>query len=139
MLRCTKQEAGEWGEEIAARHLQSTGMRLIGRNLEAPEAEIDILAADGADLVVIEVKTGWYPIGRLGHRPGEHFSHSDLGRRRRAATRMANAEGMHPRVDLVEILAGRGPNGVEIVHTRGAHDPSGGAPRNPAGRARSRL
>lgn len=118
-LRCTKAEAGAWGEELAARHLAALGMRLVGRNLDAPEAELDVVAVDGPELVVVEVKTGWFPEGRVKHRPGDHFSDSDSRRRARAASRLAKGDSLHPRVDLVEILVGRGKSGVEIVHRRG--------------------
>ena len=33
-------------------------MRILGRNLRTPVGEVDVLAQDGAALVVVEVKTG---------------------------------------------------------------------------------
>lgn len=117
--RCTKAEAGALGEELAARHLAALGMRLLGRNLEAPEAELDVVAIDGPYLVVVEVKTGWFPEGRSEHRPGDHFSEQGARRRAKAASRLAARDAMRPRVDLMEVLVGRGRSGVEIVHWRG--------------------
>lgn len=50
---------GNRGEQIACRFLQSLGYRILGRNLRLAKDEVDILAWDPADAVVVfaEVKT----------------------------------------------------------------------------------
>ncbi len=48
---------GIYGEELAARHVVGTGMRLLDRNWRTKSGEIDIVALDGDVLVVCEVKT----------------------------------------------------------------------------------
>ena len=48
---------GRWGEDLAARHLTSRGLRVLERNWRCPVGELDIVALDGDCLVVCEVKT----------------------------------------------------------------------------------
>ena len=52
-----RQAVGDYGERIAAAHLQGLGMAILARNWRCPEGEIDIVARDGDVLVVCEVKT----------------------------------------------------------------------------------
>jgi putative endonuclease len=53
----TKDELGKWGEEYAATHLQKNGFKLIERNYKFQKGELDIIAENKGELVVIEVKT----------------------------------------------------------------------------------
>ena len=48
---------GDWGERIAATHLQAQGMVITARNWHWVGGEIDLIALDGAELVFVEVKT----------------------------------------------------------------------------------
>lgn len=48
---------GDLGERIAARHLTAQGLTVLDRNWRCAAGEIDIVALDGATLVVCEVKT----------------------------------------------------------------------------------
>lgn len=50
-------ELGRRGEEIAARLLERRGWRILERGFLAARGEIDLVARDGARLVVVEVKT----------------------------------------------------------------------------------
>ena len=58
MGRTHHQHTGRRGERHAARWLRKRGLRILGRNLKTPIGEIDLLAQEGAWLVVVEVKTG---------------------------------------------------------------------------------
>ena len=49
-------EQGHEGEEIAIRHLQGLGFRIVERNYHFGKPEIDIIARDGETLVFCEVK-----------------------------------------------------------------------------------
>lgn len=51
------QTKGDAGEEVAASYLSQNGYSLIERNWHTRYAEIDIIAQDGACLVIVEVKT----------------------------------------------------------------------------------
>jgi putative endonuclease len=48
---------GRYGEDIAVGHLVDVGYEIVARNWRCREGEIDVLARDGATLVVCEVKT----------------------------------------------------------------------------------
>ena len=51
------QAVGRYGENLAARYLQSAGLTLIDRNWRASHGEVDLIALDGSVLVICEVKT----------------------------------------------------------------------------------
>ncbi|MEV4076180.1 YraN family protein [Nonomuraea fuscirosea] len=53
----SKQELGKRGEQIAVTYLEAEGMKVIERNWRCRHGEIDIIAEDGSNLVVVEVKT----------------------------------------------------------------------------------
>ena len=53
----TKDELGRRGEALASRYLEEAGFRVIDRNWRCPLGDIDVVAVDGATLVVVEVKT----------------------------------------------------------------------------------
>jgi putative endonuclease len=48
---------GDLGERIAAAHLESKGYRIIDRNFDAREGELDLVAVDGDEVVFVEVRT----------------------------------------------------------------------------------
>ncbi len=50
-------DLGKWGEDVAARYLQSKGYEILGRNWSCEEGEIDIVALDNETLVIVEVRT----------------------------------------------------------------------------------
>ncbi len=49
-------ELGRLGEAAAERHVKSLGWEIIGRNVRVPMGEADIVARDGEQFVVLEVK-----------------------------------------------------------------------------------
>ncbi len=48
---------GDFGERIAVRRLSDEGYQVLDRNWRCGDGEIDIVARDGASLVICEVKT----------------------------------------------------------------------------------
>ncbi|GHV53516.1 UPF0102 protein [Synergistales bacterium] len=56
-------EFGAAGENIAADYLSRMGWKIIARNVRAGRGELDIIAHDGEELVVAEVRTR--RIGRM--------------------------------------------------------------------------
>lgn len=52
-----KDMLGRHGEDLAARHLVGAGFTILARNWRCEAGEIDIVARDGATLVIAEVKT----------------------------------------------------------------------------------
>jgi putative endonuclease len=49
-------ERGRAGEALAAIYLQEQGLSILCRNYRYKHAEIDIVATDGNELVIVEVK-----------------------------------------------------------------------------------
>ena len=52
-----KDVLGQSGERLAADYLEEQGIRVIDSNWRCPNGEIDLVALDGAELVIVEVKT----------------------------------------------------------------------------------
>ncbi|HEY7465897.1 MAG TPA: YraN family protein [Dehalococcoidia bacterium] len=48
---------GNFGERVAASHLESKGYEILERNYSTREGEIDIIASRGSDLVFVEVRS----------------------------------------------------------------------------------
>jgi putative endonuclease len=55
---------GEFGEQLARRHLESRGYHYVERNWHCRAGEIDLVMRDGDELVFVEVKA------RRGERAG---------------------------------------------------------------------
>ena len=49
-------ELGRNAEERAEAHIRSLGWKVLGRNLVNPYGELDIVAMDGSELVIVEVR-----------------------------------------------------------------------------------
>ena len=52
-----RHEIGKLGEDLACRYLQNQGYKILERNFEARQGEIDIIALDKSEIIFIEVKT----------------------------------------------------------------------------------
>ncbi|MCE5203291.1 MAG: YraN family protein [Coriobacteriales bacterium] len=51
------QEIGRRGEDAAAAYLERCGMTVVERNWRCTSGEADIIALDGTEVVLVEVKT----------------------------------------------------------------------------------
>ena len=51
------QEIGKLGEDIAVNYLKQKGYKILDRNFECRQGELDIIALDKNEIVFIEVKT----------------------------------------------------------------------------------
>ena len=52
-----RRDLGDFGERVAAAHLEAKGYRIRERNFRVAEGEIDIIAERGGTLVFVEVRT----------------------------------------------------------------------------------
>ena len=52
-----RRRLGQFGERLAAAHLEAEGYRIIERNFRCREGEVDIIAEDGRCLAFVEVRT----------------------------------------------------------------------------------
>jgi putative endonuclease len=48
---------GDFGERVAASHLEAKGYEILERNWSVREGEIDLIASRGRDLVFVEVRS----------------------------------------------------------------------------------
>ena len=114
-----KDALGKYGEDLAAEHLVGAGFDIVTRNWRCPPiGEADIIARDGRDLVVVEVKTR--SSTKFGS-PAEAITDVKLRRLRQLAVswvREHPGEGGNLRIDVVSVLKGRS-GGFEIEHLRG--------------------
>jgi len=95
---------GDYGEKIAAAHLQSLGMVVLARQWTCRFGEIDIVARDGSTLVICEVKTR--TSSRYGG-PFEAITGHKAARLRRLATEWLAVHDVHPpsvRIDVVSVV-----------------------------------
>ena len=93
------------GEDLAARHLQAQGYRILGRRVRTRLGEIDILAEQGGRVVFIEVKTR--RTAAFG-RPAEAVDARKLGSIRRCAALLLRdrkeLRGREARIDIIELV-----------------------------------
>ncbi len=120
MVDTRRQALGRYGENIACRYLCAQGMRVLARNWRCEVGEIDIVARDGDDLVICEVKTR--TSGRYG-APQEAVTATKLRRLQRLAAAWLSAQNQdalwHPtavRIDVVAVTRPRrGPALIDHI------------------------
>ncbi len=120
-----KDALGQYGEQVATRHLAAAGLQILARNWRCPDGELDIVARDGGVLVFCEVKTR---TSTSYGDPAEAVVGRKAARLRRLALRwlaeQRAARGNtsfwpEMRFDVVSVL--RPPCGAaEVRHVRGA-------------------
>lgn len=112
-----RQAVGVWGEEQAARHLQERGWRVVARNWRCRAGEVDIVALDPDEVVVlVEVKT------RSGQGYGTPLESITWAKAERLGRLLVHYRREHDvrgpmRVDAVAVLRTR--EGVRVEHVRG--------------------
>ena len=86
-------ELGKKGEDIAAQYLSEKGYEILERNWRNRHKEIDIIAKDGNELVIVEVKT----------RQSDEYGEPDAAVTRQKQSRLisaANAYLFEKKLDL---------------------------------------
>lgn len=112
-----KDVLGRLGEQAAARHLAGLGWQILDRNWRCTEGELDIIARDGNELVVCEVKTR----SSLAYgAPAEAVTQAKAERLRRLAARWLAANGVHvrARIDVIGLVAD-GSGRFTVDHMKG--------------------
>ncbi|MFT4540082.1 MAG: putative endonuclease [Planctomycetota bacterium] len=117
----SRSEVGTIGEELAARWLRRHGFKLLARRLRTPACEVDILAQQRRQLVIIEVKSSRWPRHpKAPWRPGDRLSWRQRERLERAAAwlqpRKDTIESPSVRIDLVEVWLAQGEAAPEFQH-----------------------
>ena len=99
-------ELGRRGEERAVEYLRRRGYRILERNYQTREGELDIVAKQGDALVFVEVKTArslsfGHPRGWVSRRKRAHLFRAALA----YMTEMGNLEA-NCRFDVIAIVIG---------------------------------
>jgi putative endonuclease len=112
---------GNFGERVAAAHLQEKGWRIIDRNFRVAEAEIDLVADSGDAIVFVEVRT------RRGAYEGMAALSITRGKVRKLLRAAAYYAEKHPevadrpqRIDIVCIELGRDGKLTRVEHIEDA-------------------
>lgn len=108
---------GRAGEDVAAAHLVRRGWQVLDRNWRCRAGELDIVAVDGRELVIVEVKT------RRGVGFGHPFEAVDARKRARlwhlamawAVAHPEHARGRAVRIDAIGIV-GADPSSATVEH-----------------------
>jgi putative endonuclease len=117
-------DTGQAGEDLAAQFLEQQGFKILHRNWRYGRAEVDIVAMDGAVLVLIEVKA----------RSSQHFGRPEefvsVKKQRFLAEAASRYMEMHGhdweiRFDVVSVLFPIGAE-AEITHFSDAFFPDWG-------------
>jgi putative endonuclease len=98
-----RQAVGAYGERLASRYLEDQGLVVLARNWRCADGEIDLILADGEDVVFCEVKTRR---GSLFGSPAEAVGRTKVQRLRRLAGRWLAESRMgarEVRFDVVEV------------------------------------
>ena len=106
---------GDRGENLAARHLQSRGYKIIARNFRCELGEVDIVARDGRTLVFVEVKTRAYD----DPAPEDQVNPAKMHQLTKAAKVFLSRYGTPQPPARFDVVAVLWPNGREpiIRHT----------------------
>ncbi len=116
-----RQELGRTGEDIAVRHLERLGFDVLARNHRTRFGELDIVAADGAHLVFVEVKTRRAGSGR----PWDSLHDLKRAQVRRMAAAYLSEVTDRPysaelRFDAIGVILAADGSLVELEHLEGA-------------------
>ena len=118
----TSREVGLEGEAIAAAYLVNRGYEIVDRNWRCKAGEVDIIARDGADTVLVEVKS------RVDKNDGETYAPElNVGpRKQKTYQRLAliyvglHAEVVNVRFDVIAVTLQRDRKAL-LRHLIGAY------------------
>ena len=110
---------GKMGEQMAAKYLTDKGYVILEHNYRRGHLEIDLIALDGDELVIVEVKSRAYDI--ILH-PEEAVDHKKRFNLIRLANEYVKTHGRkeNVRFDIVSIVSNA--NGTEIKHLKNAYN-----------------
>jgi Holliday junction resolvase-like predicted endonuclease len=97
-------------------------LRVLGRDVRTPFAQVDLVLRDGNRLVCAEVKSALVDAladaPRGAFRPGRRCDRRRLARQERAARWLARGAGARARIDLIEVWLERGTGRWRALHHR---------------------
>lgn len=113
---------GRIGEQIAVRHLERAGLRVVARNWRCADAavrgELDIVAVDGATLVACEVKTRRRAAADDALEAVTTRKQQQLRRLAAAYAAQLPWRPAHLRIDVVGVWWPPTGGGARVIHLR---------------------
>jgi putative endonuclease len=113
----SRQDLGREGERLAAQYLEGLGMTILERNWRFGHKEIDLIAREGNDLVIVEVKTRTAPVRESPDQAIPREKRRSLVSAANAYVRF-NRIPLDVRFDTVNVVFNR--ESVELTHVRDA-------------------
>ncbi len=113
----SRQDLGREGEDQAARYLEQQGMVILERNWRFGHKEIDMIAREGNNLVIVEVKTRTAPVRESPEQAIPREKRRLLISAANAYVRF-NRISLDVRFDVVNIVFRQGK--AELTHIRDA-------------------
>lgn len=113
------QEFGKMGEQMTAKYLTDKGYIILEHNYRRGHLEIDLIALDGDELVIVEVKSRAYDTIL---QPEEAVDHKKRLNLIRLANEYVKTHGRkeNVRFDIVTIVSKA--DGAEIKHLKNAYN-----------------
>ncbi|MQA90046.1 MAG: YraN family protein [Gemmatimonas sp.] len=110
---------GDWGERVAARHLENDGWTILHRRFRAGRQEIDLIAKRGEVVAFVEVKTRstrsfGHPFDAIDGR-----KQADVRKAAEAWIRHNGRDGLTFRFDAMAVRKGES-GAVEVEHLQDA-------------------
>ncbi len=116
----SRQGLGRYGEDLAARYLEESGLTILERNVRTPYGELDIVAREADELVFVEVKTRR---GDAETAPDTAVTDAKLARLEGLAEAYVADRGLSDsswRVDVIALVIGRDGGIVRLDDLTGA-------------------
>ena len=116
-----RKDLGKAGEQLAVEHLVAQGFVILERNWRFSHKEIDIIARDRNDIVVVEVKSRNAPVRELPEQAINRQKRMFLISAANAYVKY-NRISMEVRFDVVNVIFSRGR--PDVSHIRNAFFPT---------------
>ncbi len=115
-----RKDLGKAGEQLAAEYLENHGYILLERNWRFAHKEIDIIAREQNDIVIVEVKTRNFPVRELPEQAINKQKRQFLTLAANAYVRY-NRISMEVRFDVINVVFEQGK--PQLSHIRDAFFP----------------
>lgn len=113
-----RHETGKIGEDIATTYLQQSGYKIIERNFECNQGEIDIIAQDKEETVFIEVKTRECALYGLPKEAVDQTKKKHIYRSAEFYVYLKHLENVPIRIDVIEVYKKQGK--FKVNHIKNA-------------------
>ena len=99
----TRHETGKLGEDLAVKYLEENRYKILERNFECRQGEIDIIALKNKELIFIEVKTRKSFIYGMPVEAVSEFKQKHFLKAIKYYLYKRNLENEYIRIDVIEV------------------------------------